>query len=135
MAIRESSASNHSKKEVRSFTMLVKLLNCRKLELQVIVAEPGPDVQDLQKYQLSASRIPSDCKDMNIRYLDYKIKVEESTLIQQYPADHEVLRDPSAIGKQGWVAFRSIYLDKQNVTLDVERFRPTLVRALQLLHQ
>jgi hypothetical protein len=26
-------------------------------------------------------------------------------------------------------------LDKQNVTLDVERFRPTLVKALQLLHQ
>ncbi|KAB5524498.1 hypothetical protein DKX38_022247 [Salix brachista] len=84
-----------------------------------------------------ASRISFEdpAKDMNIRYLDYKIKVEESTLIQQYPADHEVLRDPSAIGKQGWVAFRSIYLDKQNVTLDVERFRPTLVRALQLLHQ
>ncbi|KAB5524440.1 hypothetical protein DKX38_022189 [Salix brachista] len=84
-----------------------------------------------------ASRISFEdpAKDMNIRYLDYKIKVEESTLIQQYPADHEVLRDPSAIGKQGWVAFRSIYLDKQNVTLDVERFRSTLVKALQLLHQ
>ncbi|KAJ6373933.1 hypothetical protein OIU78_029596 [Salix suchowensis] len=84
-----------------------------------------------------ASRVSFEdpAKDMNIRYLDYKIKVEESTLIQQYPADHEVLRDPSAIGKQGWVAFRSIYLDKQNVTLDVERFRPTLVKALQLLHQ
>ncbi|KAB5524595.1 hypothetical protein DKX38_022344 [Salix brachista] len=84
-----------------------------------------------------ASRISFEdpAKDMNIRYLDYKIKVEESTLIQQYPADHEVLRDPSAIGKQGWVAFRSIYLDKQNVTLDVERFRPTLVKALQLLHE
>ncbi|KAJ6371610.1 hypothetical protein OIU77_002009 [Salix suchowensis] len=84
-----------------------------------------------------ASRISFEdpAKDMNIRYLDCKIKVEESTLIQQYPADHEVLRDPSAIGKQGWVAFRSIYLDKQNVTLDVERFRPTLVKALQLLHQ
>ncbi|KAG5229860.1 beta-1,2-xylosyltransferase [Salix suchowensis] len=84
-----------------------------------------------------ASRVSFEdpAKDMNIRYLDYKIKVEESTLIQQYPADHEVLRDPSAIGKQGWVAFHSIYLDKQNVTLDVERFRPTLVKALQLLHQ
>uniref|UniRef100_A0A6N2M0M8 Glycosyltransferase 61 catalytic domain-containing protein n=1 Tax=Salix viminalis TaxID=40686 RepID=A0A6N2M0M8_SALVM len=79
-----------------------------------------------------ASRISFEdpAKDMNIRYLDYKIKVEESTLIQQYPADHEVLRDPSAIGKQGWVAFRSIYLDKQNVMLDVERFRPTLYQTL-----
>ncbi|KAI9381019.1 hypothetical protein POPTR_015G042200v4 [Populus trichocarpa] len=84
-----------------------------------------------------ASRVSFEdpAKDMNIRYLDYKIKVEESTLIQQYPADHVVLRDPSVIGKQGWLAFRSIYLDKQNVTLDVNRFRPTLVKALELLHQ
>ncbi|KAJ6970051.1 alpha-1,3-arabinosyltransferase XAT3-like [Populus alba x Populus x berolinensis] len=74
-------------------------------------------------------------KDMKIRYLGYKIKVEESTLMQQYPDDHVVLRDPSAIWKQGWLAFRSIYLDKQNVTLDVNRFRPTLVKALELLHQ
>ncbi|XP_011000494.1 PREDICTED: uncharacterized protein LOC105108049 isoform X3 [Populus euphratica] len=84
-----------------------------------------------------ASRVSFEdpAKDMNIRYLDYKIQVEESTLIQQYPADHVVLRDPSVIGKQGWLAFRSIYLDKQNVTLDVNRFRPTLVKALELLHK
>jgi protein O-mannose beta-1,4-N-acetylglucosaminyltransferase len=56
-------------------------------------------------------------------------------LIQQYPADHAVLRDPSGIGKQGWLAFQSIYLQKQNVTIDVNRFRPTLVKALELLHQ
>lgn len=83
----------------------------------------------------SRASFEDPAKNMNIKYLDYKIKVEESTLIQQFPADHEVLRDPSANGKQGSVAFRSIYLDKQNVTLDVERFRPTLVKALQLLHQ
>lgn len=74
-------------------------------------------------------------KDMNIRYLDYKIKLEESSLMQQYPVDHLVLRDPYAIQKQGWVAYKSIYLDKQNVKLDVNRFRPTLLNALELLHQ
>ncbi|XP_022738635.1 protein O-linked-mannose beta-1,4-N-acetylglucosaminyltransferase 2-like [Durio zibethinus] len=73
--------------------------------------------------------------DMNIRYLEYKIKTEESTLIQQYPPEHEVLSNPYAIGKQGWYAFKSVYLEKQNVNLDVNRFRPTLLRALELLHQ
>ncbi|XVF09524.1 hypothetical protein REPUB_Repub07fG0101000 [Reevesia pubescens] len=74
-------------------------------------------------------------KDMNLRYLEYKIKTEESTLIQQYPPEHEVLSNPSAIQKQGWNAFKSVYLQQQNVNLDVYRFRPTLIRALELLHQ
>uniref|UniRef100_A0A6N2KA87 Glycosyltransferase 61 catalytic domain-containing protein n=1 Tax=Salix viminalis TaxID=40686 RepID=A0A6N2KA87_SALVM len=84
---------------------------------------------------LSRTFFEEPAKAMNIRYLDYKIRVEESSLLQQYPADHVVLRDPSVIGKQGWLAFRSIYLQKQNVTIDVNRFRPTLVKALELLHQ
>ncbi|XP_057415295.1 beta-1,2-xylosyltransferase XYXT1-like [Lotus japonicus] len=74
-------------------------------------------------------------EDMNIKYLEYKIQLEESTLIQQYPRDHMVIKDPSSIGKLGWEAFRSVYLDKQNVRLDVNRFRPTLQKSLELLHQ
>ncbi|KAJ6375848.1 hypothetical protein OIU77_000752 [Salix suchowensis] len=84
---------------------------------------------------LSRTFFEEPAKAMNIRYLDYKIRVEESSLLQQYPADHVILRDPSVIGKQGWLAFRSIYFQKQNVTIDVNRFRPTLVKALELLHQ
>lgn len=76
---------------------------------------------------------PSD--DMNIKYLEYRIGLEESTLIQQYPLDHMVIKDPISFGKQGWEAFKSVYLDKQNVKLDVNRFRPTLQKALELLHQ
>ncbi|KAF5734016.1 hypothetical protein HS088_TW16G00457 [Tripterygium wilfordii] len=74
-------------------------------------------------------------KDMNIRYLDYEIQQQESTLIQQYPLDHAVFRDPSVIGKKGWNAWKSVYLEQQNVKLDVNRFRPTLLKALELLHQ
>ncbi|XWS48270.1 hypothetical protein CRYUN_Cryun13aG0060700 [Craigia yunnanensis] len=74
-------------------------------------------------------------KDMNIRYLDYKIKTEESSLITQYPPEHEVLNNPSSIWKQGWLAFKAVYLDKQDVNLDIKRFRLTLLRALELLHQ
>jgi hypothetical protein len=74
-------------------------------------------------------------EDMNIKYLEYKIRLEESTLIQQYPLDHMIIKDPSSIVKQGWEAFRSVYFDKQNIKLDVHRFRPVLQKALQLLHQ
>lgn len=74
-------------------------------------------------------------KDMNVKYLEYKISTKESTLVQQYPPDHVVFKDPYSIQKQGWIAFKSVYLDKQNVKLDVNRFRTTLVKALELLHR
>ncbi|KAG6675795.1 hypothetical protein I3842_15G122600 [Carya illinoinensis] len=56
-------------------------------------------------------------KDMNLKYLEYKISIEESTLIKEYPPNHMILRDPVSIQKQGWEAFKSVYLDKQNVKL------------------
>ncbi|XP_039025493.1 alpha-1,3-arabinosyltransferase XAT3-like [Hibiscus syriacus] len=74
-------------------------------------------------------------KDMKLRYLDYKIKTEESTLIQQYPPDHEVFNNPYAIQDRSWYEFKSIYLEKQNVKVDVTRFKGTLLRALELLHE
>ncbi|OIW10109.1 hypothetical protein TanjilG_21946 [Lupinus angustifolius] len=74
-------------------------------------------------------------KDMNLKYLEYKIRLEESTLIQQYPLDHIILKDPPPIGKISWETFKTVYFDKQNVRLDVKRFKPTLLKALELLHQ
>ncbi|MCL7021977.1 hypothetical protein MKW94_023955 [Papaver nudicaule] len=70
-------------------------------------------------------------KDMKLKYLEYKITENESSLIQQYPLDHA---DPGSIRKQGWHALRSVFLDNQDVNIDVERFRPTLLKALELLH-
>ncbi|KAJ7975177.1 Protein O-linked-mannose beta-1,4-N-acetylglucosaminyltransferase 2 [Quillaja saponaria] len=84
---------------------------------------------------LATNDFAEPSKDMNLKYLEYKIRMEESTLIQQYPPDHDVLKDPPSIQRQGWEAFRSVYLDKQNVKLDINRFRPTLLKALELLHQ
>ncbi|KAI3920981.1 hypothetical protein MKW92_049675 [Papaver armeniacum] len=73
--------------------------------------------------------------DMKLQYLEYKIAENESSLIQQYPIDHAVFKNPHSIGKQGWNVFKSVYLDKQDVNLDVERFRPTLLKALDLLRK
>ncbi|CAJ1936693.1 unnamed protein product [Sphenostylis stenocarpa] len=74
-------------------------------------------------------------KGMNIKYLEYKIRLEESTLVQQYPPDHIFIKDPPLIEKIGWEKYKSVYLEKQNIKLDVDRFRPTLQTALELLHQ
>ncbi|XP_042417967.1 beta-1,2-xylosyltransferase XYXT1-like [Zingiber officinale] len=70
--------------------------------------------------------------DMAIRYLEYEVKEEESSLIRQYPRQHPVFTDPLSIHKQGWDAIWSVFLDKQTVKVDVRRLRGVLEEALQL---
>lgn len=84
---------------------------------------------------LSRTYFGDPSRDMNLRYMEYKIGVRESTLLDQYPIDHVALRDPRAFHKGKWDDFKKIYLDNQNVKLDVRRFRPTLVKALRLLQE
>ncbi|KAI4319218.1 hypothetical protein MLD38_032845 [Melastoma candidum] len=70
---------------------------------------------------------------MGIKYLEYGISLQESTLLDQFSGDDVVIRDPIGFHKHNWEVFKSVYLDKQNVKLDVRRFRPTMQRAFQLL--
>ncbi|XP_072995342.1 beta-1,2-xylosyltransferase XYXT1-like isoform X1 [Typha latifolia] len=71
--------------------------------------------------------------DMGIKYLEYDIKEEESSLIYQYPRDHPVFTDPLSIHKQGWNALWSVFLNRQNVNLDCRRFRGVLQEVLRSL--
>ncbi|KAL8196681.1 hypothetical protein R6Q57_024596 [Mikania cordata] len=73
-------------------------------------------------------------KAMGLRYLEYKASKGESSLVDQYPVNHQVLVDPFSIQRKGWDVYRSIYLDKQNVTLNITRLQETLSTALQLLY-
>ena len=70
---------------------------------------------------------------MEIHYLEYAVQLDETTLSEQYPSDHPVLRDPMAIHKQGWDALKTTYLDKQNVRPHLGRLKNTFLQALKLL--
>ncbi|XP_029119634.1 alpha-1,3-arabinosyltransferase XAT3-like [Elaeis guineensis] len=70
---------------------------------------------------------------MGLRYIEYHTAVEESTLYDKYPKDHLVLVDPWSINRQGYNVSRPIYTDGQNLTLDLARFRETLLQALEML--
>ncbi|EPS67971.1 hypothetical protein M569_06804, partial [Genlisea aurea] len=72
-------------------------------------------------------QIPS--KDMNLRHIEYIVSLNESSLEGKYPADSEVYRHPGEILKRGFSDFRTFYLDNQDVTLDLGRFRRILSRA------
>ncbi|KAJ4730830.1 Glycosyltransferase family 61 protein [Rhynchospora pubera] len=86
----------------------------------------------LEKLSMEYFGIPA--LDMNLKYLQYNISIEESTLTEKYPKDHVVFKDPSSIRSKGWAALRSTYLVNQNVKLDVTRFSYTLLEALKHLH-
>ncbi|KAG8090856.1 hypothetical protein GUJ93_ZPchr0011g27436 [Zizania palustris] len=48
--------------------------------------------------------------------------------------DMEVLTDPYVVHKQGgWDALKTVYLDKQNIRMDLDRFKKTLQEALDRL--
>ncbi|KAJ1698763.1 hypothetical protein LUZ63_007275 [Rhynchospora breviuscula] len=72
-------------------------------------------------------------RNMMLKYLSYDMSEEESTLIDLYPRESAVFRDPKSFQSQGWRAMAKIYLDEQNVKLNMTRFKPVLTRALELL--
>ncbi|KAJ6795617.1 Uncharacterized protein M6B38_225620 [Iris pallida] len=73
--------------------------------------------------------------DMGLNYVEYEIREEESSLIEEYPRDHAVFTDPESIQKQGWNVLWYIFLHKQKVKLDVGRFREVLLQVYQSLKQ
>lgn len=66
---------------------------------------------------------------MGLWYLAYRIRPEESSLYGEYERDDPVLRDPEVVTAKGWEETKRVYLDRQNVRLDLVRFRRRLERA------
>ncbi|CAL5387589.1 unnamed protein product [Camellia sinensis] len=53
----------------------------------------------------------------------------ESSLFDEYDENDPVLTNPSNVGKKGWEFTKKIYLDHQNVRLNLVRFQKQLLRA------
>ncbi|KAL6845054.1 hypothetical protein ACP4OV_024549 [Aristida adscensionis] len=82
---------------------------------------------------LARNTFAEPSEGMEIHYLEYAVQLDETTLSEQYPSDHPVLRDPMAIHKQGWNALKTTYLDKQNVRPHLGRLKNTFLQALKML--
>ncbi|XP_042406264.1 alpha-1,3-arabinosyltransferase XAT2-like isoform X1 [Zingiber officinale] len=84
---------------------------------------------------ISRGCFKNSSEDAGLRYLDYSVGVEESSLLEQYPRQHPVFTDPKSIHRQGWKKMGQVYLDHQDVKIDVDRFKPLLLVALDNLRQ
>lgn len=72
-------------------------------------------------------------KEMGVQYLEYKIEPEESSLMQTYGRDHPVITDPASVFAKGYYAARAVYIDAQNLKINVKRFKETVVQAKELI--
>ncbi|EPS67255.1 hypothetical protein M569_07521 [Genlisea aurea] len=71
---------------------------------------------------------------MHVIYLKYKIQREESSLLKLYGRDHPAMVHPDSVYELGgYPAARAIFLDQQNVRVNLTRFRATLVEALSIV--
>ncbi|KAI3703005.1 hypothetical protein L6452_28759 [Arctium lappa] len=70
---------------------------------------------------------------MGLRYLGYKIEPEESSLIESYARDDPVISDPGSVFAKGYYVGKEVYLDKQNIRVDIGRFKSTISEAVRLL--
>ena len=72
-------------------------------------------------------RVPT--KEIGVRYLEYKIEPNKSSLIDTYGRNHHVFIDQESIISKGYYAFRSVHIDGQNLMINLERFR-TFIEAI-----
>lgn len=108
------------------------LTNIIFLPMNAVVIQIIP-VGKLNKLFSDEFGVPA--RDMNLKYLQYEILEDESTLTDLYPRDDPIFTDPMSIHKKGWLELDKIYLQQQNVKLDVVRFRSVLEEAMDFLRQ
>ncbi|KAL8492506.1 hypothetical protein ACS0TY_023911 [Phlomoides rotata] len=72
-------------------------------------------------------------QSMKLSYLEYKVSLNESSLLGKYDDDVEVYTHPAAIRENNKGKFHYVYLDDQDVNIDLDRFRKTLLTGLELL--
>lgn len=68
-------------------------------------------------------------KKLGLEYMAYRVAPRESSLSKEYHRRSPVLMDPSIITMQGWWETKRIYLDKQNVKVNIRRFSRVLAKA------
>lgn len=67
---------------------------------------------------------------LRLKYLEYQSPAKESSLYGKYPKDHPVLTDPTSVNRRGYTATRPLYIDGQNVTVDITNLRKMLLQAM-----
>ena len=72
--------------------------------------------------------------DMGLRYIDYSVAADESSLMDVFGKDHPLIKDPVAVHMMSvWGNLAEWYLGKPDVRINVDRLRPVLKQAMEYL--
>ncbi|KAG7635735.1 putative glycosyltransferase 61 [Arabidopsis thaliana] len=100
---------------------------------QLLFLRPGSVLVQIVPVGLgwvSKTCFETPAKAMKLDYTEYRVNVEESSLIEKYSRDDLVLKDPIAYRGMDWnVTKMKVYLKEQDVRLDVNRFRKHMNEA------
>ncbi|KAI0531263.1 hypothetical protein KFK09_000816 [Dendrobium nobile] len=66
---------------------------------------------------------------LGLHYLAYNVTAEESSLSKVYGKNDPVLKNPKLVTSKGWAETKRVYMDKQDVDLDLKRFGKVIQRA------
>ncbi|KAJ4765403.1 Glycosyltransferase family 61 protein [Rhynchospora pubera] len=108
------------------------LTNCIYLPTNAVLIQIVP-YGNLEK--LCKTDFGDPAVDMKLKYIDYHVTAEESTLLEMLGKDHPAVKDPAAIHQSGWDKIAEFYLGKQDVRIDVNRFAPVLSKAMEFLRE
>ena len=62
-------------------------------------------------------------------YIGYNIGINESNLSDKYIENETILMNPTTIVNQGWSTTKEIYLESEDVCIDLPRFKNTVMDA------
>ncbi|XP_074310900.1 xylan glycosyltransferase MUCI21-like [Silene latifolia] len=70
---------------------------------------------------------------MGLKYLEYRVGFDESSLYESYSRNDLVIINPPSVYAKGFSVAKAIYLEEQNLRINVTKFKATMSHALELL--
>ncbi|XP_042009343.1 alpha-1,3-arabinosyltransferase XAT3-like isoform X2 [Salvia splendens] len=102
----------------------------------VFMAKGGVVVQvePLGTEWISKVMFGDTARAMGLHHLLYKIEEEESSLVKLYGRNSSVVIDPASVYRGGgYMTARAVFIDQQNVKINLARFRSSIVEALSIV--
>uniref|UniRef100_A0A0D9ZHD7 Glycosyltransferase 61 catalytic domain-containing protein n=1 Tax=Oryza glumipatula TaxID=40148 RepID=A0A0D9ZHD7_9ORYZ len=132
---RPTSTYDEFAREVNSYDVMVGvhgagLTNCVFLPTGAVLLQIVPYGR---LESIAQTDFGEPARDMGLRYIEYDIAADESSLMDVFGKDHPMIKDPVAVHLSGWGNVAEWYLGKQDVRVNIERFRPFLTQALEHL--
>jgi len=122
-------------REVNSFDVMLGihgagLTNCVYLPTGAVLVQivPFGRLEDIARADFG-----DPARDMGLRYIEYNIQADESSLMDVFGKDHPIIKDPVAVHMSGRRNVAEWYLGKQDVRINIERLKPILKQAMEHL--